>query len=93
MVEIRIGQLSERSGNMSVVRAALIFLPAAIGFVAGCLGVLCIAGAVTSAVEDEYWSDFWQDTPSTDNILAENEIAIETNQVNGRSDSSLKKAA
>lgn len=30
------------------------------------LGLLFFAGAVNSRAEEEYWSEYWQDTPTID---------------------------
>jgi hypothetical protein len=34
--------------------------------VCGVLGLLFFAGAVNSRAEDEYWSEYWQDTPTVE---------------------------
>lgn len=42
------------------------FIPAVIVVMVGCLGFILAVGAVNSKAEDEYWDEFWRQTPSTE---------------------------
>ncbi len=50
---------------MFIARAFIVLIPAAIAAAVVCLAFILVVGAVNSRAEEEYWEEFWRDTPST----------------------------
>ena len=51
---------------MSFLSNAYILIAAGIAFAASFLIMLLVVGAANSAVEEEYWNEFWKNTSTTE---------------------------